>query len=110
MMAGKREKLAIGSSVYIDSQVDEHTSSGWVLSEVLGLISPNEAFGLDFWGSASRKLLVKAHYAVHASSICSSSQPLYLVSTLLLRLCIVRFGSLDAHRCNIRLALRRRNR
>lgn len=58
----------------------EHTGSRRVLPEVLRLVSAHKALRLDLWSCASGKLLVEAHHALHASSICGSAKSLNSIS------------------------------
>lgn len=83
-MRAAKEKISVsGLANCALAGVGSHTCSGSVLPEVLGLVSSNKALGLDLWGRASRKLLVEAHNALHASSICGGTEPLYLISIVL---------------------------
>ena len=51
----------------------EHTCAGWILSEMLCLVSTKETLWLDLWSRATRKLLVETDYSLHACGILSST-------------------------------------
>ena len=54
------------------------THRGWVLAEVLGLVFAEEALCLDLWSGSTWELLVEAHNTLHADSILSSTEALFL--------------------------------
>lgn len=58
----------------ISTPVREHrTLDGRVLAEVLGLVSAEEALGLDLGGRTTGKFLVEADDTLHAQGIGSSA-------------------------------------
>lgn len=54
------------------------THCGWVLAEVLGLVFAEEALCLHLWSGSTWELLVEAHNTLHADSILSSTEALFL--------------------------------
>lgn len=87
------------------------THGGWVLAEVLGLVLSEEALCLDLWSSSTWELLVKAHNALHADSILSSTEALFSVSVVrswrILRIFVVVLGCVRQGGYRIAWALRR---
>jgi hypothetical protein len=83
MRAAKKQISASGFQHCASVGIGGHTCSRSVLPEVLGLVSSHKSLGLDFWSRTSRKLLVEAHNALHTSSICGGTEPLYLISIVL---------------------------
>ena len=78
-----RRKISNRLLTLFDRKECRRTCSRRVLPEVFGLIPSEEAFGLCFRSRSSRKLLVKAHNSLHASSIRSGTNTLNSVSVVL---------------------------
>lgn len=75
MMAERRVFVSI--ALPEERQIGFHTLSGGVLSEVLGLVSAEDARRLGLGSGATRELLVEVDYPLHPDSVGVGAKGLF---------------------------------
>lgn len=84
IMAENRVSVSVSTAASLDEGgatfgTRSRTLGGWVLAKVLGLVSAQNAGGLDVGGGATGKLLVEVDDALHGDAIGVGANRLLLV-------------------------------